>query len=950
MKRAGVIRVLKALWKGAVATFGAVFGGFSAILRGLLGFVVFVAVSGLMVALIGYLAVKPQLDSAMSRAYDILATADKSDFRALSDTEVFDSDNNVVGTINAGHFEYADINNISLNIQNGYIAQEDRRFKEHIGIDAIAIARAGLSLFKHNGEITQGGSTITQQVIKNAFLTQEQTFKRKLVEVLLAPQIEKKFSKADIMEFYCNTNYYSNRCYGVESASKYFFGKSAKDLSIWEAATLVGISNSPSAYDPVKNPEKCKEKRNQVLGSMQEVGFIGSEEYERAIKEPLTILQQTQEGTDENYQVSYAVQSASLELMKLDGFNFKYTFESKEDYDNYMGAYSDKYKEYSDKIRSGGYKIYTTLDSKLQGGVQASIDAGLSQFTELQDNGKYAMQGAAVLVDNETNYVVAIVGGRGTEDQFNRAYLSARQPGSAIKPLLDYGPALDTGEYFPSKIVNDHKWEGGPSNSSNSYRGNVTVREALNRSLNTVAWQILQEVGVRQGVEYLGKMEFQKISYIDSTVEAVSIGGFTTGLRVVDMAKGYSTLANNGTYSDKTCIRAIDFQDNGDLLKFKKDRTEQVYQADTAYMITDMLKGTINESYGTGHGLALSTGMPVAGKTGTTNSSKDTWFCGYSPYYSVAVWVGYDTPRPMPGVYGATYAGKIWQSIMEKANSGKELKDWSAPSTVVLDNYQASTGNRVEHETGHKDLFSITGEIRAKQAEYEKEQLNLSKKVESEVAKFESFQISSVEDTYKVDETSNNLTALIAGIEEEELRNPLLKRVASKHESLNIVVSGMQEEIKLYEESKEKQQEQARKQEELNSQKAREEELKRLKVQSFTDSVTDLNNLKYTDSNTDFMVETARTRLKDLALMPEYDKYYKQLATALKRVTTLADKGTWEIAEAKRVQEEAEAESRAQAEAESRAQEKDKELESIKKPSSPSTEESGIEIGPGVTN
>ena len=270
------------------------------------------------------------------------------------------------------------------------------------------------------------------------------------------------------------------------AASLYYFGKHASDLAPEEAAILIGISNSPSAYDPVAHPDASKEKRNDVLDSMKEVGYLSEEDYERAVNAPFKIVQQESEGTDENYQSSYAIHCAALELMKKDNFQFQYVFKDKEDYTQYTDRYTAAYSEKSDQIRGGGFKIYTSLDSQLQDQLQAQIDQSLSGFTELQDNGKFALQGAGVIVDNKTNYVVAIVGGRGTEDKFNRAYLSARQPGSTIKPLIDYGPAFDTGEYYPTRIVNDHKWNDGPSNSGGRYFGNVTVREALNRSLNTV--------------------------------------------------------------------------------------------------------------------------------------------------------------------------------------------------------------------------------------------------------------------------------------------------------------------------------------------------------------------------------------------------------------------------------------------------------------------------------
>ena len=206
---------------------------------------------GVILCLLIYAKVKPDLDQCRELAYDKLAQMERTDFSMLSDTVIYDKDGRQVGLINAGHYQYVGITRISMNIQNAYIAQEDRRFKSHTGVDWIATFRAGLALVKHRGQVTQGGSTITQQVIKNTYLTQEQTFTRKIVEILLAPEIEKKYSKADIMEFYCNTNFYGHQCYGVEAASRYYFGKHAADLTVEEAAVLVGISNSPSAYDPV---------------------------------------------------------------------------------------------------------------------------------------------------------------------------------------------------------------------------------------------------------------------------------------------------------------------------------------------------------------------------------------------------------------------------------------------------------------------------------------------------------------------------------------------------------------------------------------------------------------------------------------------------------------------------------------------------------------------------
>ena len=672
-----------------------VLGAAGWLLQALLQTVTVLFVLSLAAGCVVFIKVKPHLERSREVAYDTLAQMQRDDFSMLSDTEIFDKDGKRIGIINAGHYEYVDISKISLNLQNAYIAQEDRRFKSHSGVDWIATTRAGLALIKHRGAITQGGSTITQQIIKNTYLTQEQTFTRKMVEILLAPEIEKTYSKADIMEFYCNTNFYGHQCYGVQAASRYYFGKDAADLDVHEAAVLVGISNSPSAYDPVLHPDAALKKRNEVLKSMLEVDMLTEKEYENATSHTLRIIQEQQEGTDDSYLTSYAIHCAALELMKQDDFEFQYTFSNKSDYDAYMEKYTASYNEKNDSIRNGGYKIYTSLDQNIQNTVQNSLDEILSSYTELQDNGKYALQGAAVIVDNQTNYVVAIVGGRGTEDPFNRAYLSARQPGSTIKPLLDYGPAFDTGEYYPSRIIDDHQWEDGPANSGGHYYGPVTVREALNRSLNTVAWQVLEDIGIGTGLSYLDSMQFQRLTYVDNDVPALSIGGFTNGVRVVDMAIGFSTLANSGVFNDRTCIVKIEHEQQGDLTARTFAVTKQVYSVDTAFMLTDVLKGTMTAPYGTGRALGLSGGMPAAGKTGTTNNSKDTWFCGYTRYYTGAVWVGYDTPRAMPGIFGSTYAGVIWKNVMNQLHEGLEPWDWEQPETVVKDSYNPATGARL---------------------------------------------------------------------------------------------------------------------------------------------------------------------------------------------------------------------------------------------------------------
>ena len=853
-----------------------------------------------LIGLLIYAKVRPELDHCREVAYDKLAQMQRQDFHMLSDTEIYDKNDQLIGLINAGHYEYVPISQISMNLQNAYIAQEDRRFKSHTGVDWIATFRAGLALIKNRGEITQGGSTITQQVVKNTYLTQEQSFTRKIVEILLAPEIEKKYSKADIMEFYCNTNFYGNHCYGVEAASRYYFGKDASDLESYEAAVLVGISNSPTAYNPVRNPEASLKKRNDVLHSMLEVGYLSEDAYESAISQPLSIVQEEGEGSNENYMSSYAIHCAALALMKLDNFQFQYIFKDKSDYDTYMENYQATYTEKADDIRAGGDRIYTTLDQDLQTALQSQLDNVLSPYTELQDNGKYALQGAGVIVDNMTNSVVAVVGGRGTEDVYNRAYLSARQPGSTIKPLIDYAPAFDTGEYYPARLVNDHKWENGPSNSGGSYYGNVSVREALNRSLNTVAWQILTDIGVDYGLNYLGEMEFQKLTYIDNGVPSLSIGGFTNGVRVVDMAKAYSTLANGGVYNDQTCIRRIDHEHNGELTKNLKAHSQVVYQQDSAYMLTDILKGTLTESYGTGYGLALENDMPAAGKTGTTNSSKDTWFCGYTRYYTTAIWVGYDTPRAMPGIYGKTYAGKIWKQVMDQIHEGKEPLDWEQPATVEM---------TTDSKSGITDLFSATLHERAEQSLHDKEQRKLEEDLETAVTAFEDKTIETVEDTYWVKEQYQSIISKLNLMDGSDKRTELLERMTKRNEEFAPIISEMQDTITLYEAQKAKEKAEAQKKAEEDAITARKNQEIQTRKNTFLSALRDVENLEYQSSDAESLVQNAINKLSLVETYEEAASYKERLQKAIDRIATLPTESEWQAA--KQAEEEAKAASQA---------------------------------------
>ncbi len=735
-----------------------------------------------------YVKVLPMFTEAREEAFDRLVHLQESDFLLTEDTVIYDKKGNEVGSFDTRRYTYVEISEISPYIYNGYIAVEDRRFRTHGGVDLLATLRAGISLLKNHMRITQGGSTITQQVIKNNLLTQKQDYTRKITEILLAPAVEAEFTKDQIMEFYCNSNYYSNRCYGVEAASQYYFGKSCSDVKPHEAALLIGISNSPFRYDPVVHPDYALKKRNSVLLTMKEEGVITEKQYKKAIKKKLKVLQVTEEEKNENYVTSYAIHCAALSLMEQENFAFQYTFSDKSDYKKYRKRYSKVYNQKCDEIRAGGYKIYTSIDMAKQKKLQKAVNQGLSYSSERDKNSdKYALQGAAVCVDNRTNYVVAIVGGRGTEDEFNRAYLSARQSGSAIKPLIDYAPGFELGVYSPSTLMNDHPIKDGPKNSGDTYRGSIRIREAVERSVNTIAWQVLETITPEYGLSFLDKMKFHNLSYIDNGNMSLSLGGFTLGVRVVDMAKSYSALANGGNYSGRTCIRRIEYGTEGVVYKNSKKKIH-VYSKDASWMMTDVLKGVFREPHGTAHALQMAGGQICAGKTGTANSGKDVWFCGYTKYYTTVVWAGYDTPRAMPGATGASVTGEIWKSYMDQIHANLPPTDFTVPETVCLAKYDAA-GNMISGtemsgnnaRTEGTDYFSR--KILAEKSEYitKLRQKQYKKTIVLLLKEFEKKNVGSMEDYNSFMKEYEELRSLISQVEDTDARERYEDRLESKY-------------------------------------------------------------------------------------------------------------------------------------------------------------------------
>lgn len=886
------VKNAKDVFRIIAGVIGSYAGVISNIIGTAMGILASVMVIGGIVGLCVYVKVLPMFTEAREEVFDKLVHLSEDDFVMKEDTVVYDSKGKQVGSVNAGSYKYVKINDVSPYIYEGYIAVEDKRFKTHGGVDLVATMRAGVSLLKHNMEITQGGSTITQQVIKNNLLTQNKSYTRKIAEILLAPTIESKFTKAQIMEFYCNSNFYGNKCYGVGAASKYYFGKKCADLEPHEAAMLIGLSNSPASYNPVLHPKAALKKRNSVLRIMCKEGVITPKEYKSALKKKLNIKQFSEKGgSKDSYVMSYAIHCAAISLMEKENFKFKYVFDSKEDYQKYNKQYSKVYSEKIESIRSGGYKLYTSINMKKQKKLQKAVDNGLSFNKEKDgDTGKYALQGAAVCINNETNYVEAIVGGRGKNDQYNRAYLAARQSGSAIKPLIDYTPGFESGMYSPSTIVNDHKFANGPSNAGGGYHGNVRIREAVARSLNTVAWQVLDNITVKYGLSFLDKLHFHNISYIDNDNMALSLGGFTEGVRVVDMAKGFSTLSNNGSYSDRTCIKKIEHVSDGVVYKNNNEK-DQVYSQDAAWMMTDVLKGVFNESYGTGRKLKLDNGQICAGKTGTTNSSKDVWFCGYTKYYTTVVWAGYDTPRAMPGASGASIPGVIWKDYMDDIHKKLKPEDFIMPSTISLAKYDGN-GNIIEgtaisgssKRTYGMDYFSKT--ILSEKAD--EVQVLKDKKYQKEVLKklknFEKRYISNIADYYDLENDYKELTDMISSIVDDDVRTDYAVRARNKYDSLKDETVSWKKVVKAYEKQQKEENERLAEKKKNDSERALKNQIYKNKIELARTRIKRMHGYLYQPSNMQILIDSAKEALDACKGYSEYynlkamfDMYKKEL-------------------------------------------------------------------------
>lgn len=627
-----------------------------------------ISLTCLAIALVFYFKYGRELTNYQLAAKEMVDNSTKETFRQAETSLVYDIDGNLISVLKGEKdVYYVTIDKIPELVKSAMISIEDKKFKSHVGVDLKANIRAVLALVKNKGEVTQGASTITQQLARNIFLTHEVSFERKFKEIFLAMELERKYSKDQILEFYLNNIYFANGYYGIEAASRGYFGKGVSDLSLGEITFLCAVPNNPTIYNPRTNKDNTIKRSERILYQMLQDGVITSDEYEAAKGEKIKLKKQTLE--KQNYVETFVFYSATRALMEKEGFQFVNQFSSKAEEEEYTERYNELYNKIQRSLYYGGYRIYTSIDMKKQEQLQDSVDEVLKEFTDVGSDGIYELQSGAVSIDNKTGRVLAIVGGRYQDTvgyTLNRAYQSFRQPGSAIKPLIVYTPAFEKG-YYPDDIVVDEKFKDGPSNANNVYSGEITIEKAVEVSKNTIAWKIFEELTPKVGLSYLLNMNFTKIDKNDY-YPAASLGGFTVGVSPLEITSAYAALANDGLYREPTCI--IEIKDsNGNVLVDSELAEKRVYESNASRMMTSVLQ-TVMKS-GTGKNLNLKN-MVSAGKTGTTNDKKDGWFVGYTPYYTTGVWVGYDSPKQLDSLSGASYPGRIWKDYMTVIHEGLE--------------------------------------------------------------------------------------------------------------------------------------------------------------------------------------------------------------------------------------------------------------------------------------
>ncbi len=570
---------------------------------------------------------------------------------------------------------WVDIEDMTENLPNAFIAIEDERFREHSGVDIKRTFGAFLQWMM--GRDSYGGSTITQQLVKNITGDKDRSPIRKVQEIIRAMNLEKKMSKDQIIEMYMNTIYFGEGCHGVQVAANHYFSKKVSDLTLEECASLAGIVKAPATYNPVKNYENNKERRDVILNKMAELGMISEDERDAA-KAKETALKV---GSGNSEAVNLDVKSYFVDAVVDDVIH------------DLMEKENLTESEATNKLYTSGFKIYSTYDPN----VQNAIDK-VYQNTSNFPNSK--VQSAMVVMDPYTGHIKGLVGGVGKKTVargLNRATQSKRQPGSAFKPVAVYAPAIEYNVVTPATLVNDAALTIGdwsPKNSGGGYLGMMTVRRAVEKSRNIPAVKVLRELTPEKSFSFLTQKlgfttlvenEIRNGKQVSDQNLSTALGGITDGVTVEEMTAAYCAFINSGMYNKAiTYTKVID--SNGRVVLENKVQNKRAMSEQTAYLMTNILSGVTTRGTGTGAKVA---NVFTAGKTGTTNSNKDRWFVGMTPNYVAGVWMGYDQPKSMSG---SNFCTSVFKKVMTEIHKNVEEKTIQMPDGVIKRTVCQDTG------------------------------------------------------------------------------------------------------------------------------------------------------------------------------------------------------------------------------------------------------------------
>ncbi|AMA73824.1 MULTISPECIES: transglycosylase domain-containing protein [Aneurinibacillus] len=560
---------------------------------------------------------------------------------------------------------------VSPHLIDAIISTEDKYFFEHNGIVPSAIARAGIQQIT-GASVQTGGSTLTQQLVKQTILSPEQTMERKFKEIFLALRIERMFSKEQILDAYINKMYFGKNAngsnvYGVQAAAKGIFGVNAKDLNIAQSAYLAGMLQAPSSYIPFKKRglQLGKERQKIVLNRMLENGKITKQQYDEALAYDIEahLAKPTPKAFEKYPFLMMEIEKRAAEIL------LQQDFEKKPELKNQ--PYEKLLEEKRMAVRQGGYHIYTTIDKRIYEKMQEIATDSDNFGPERPPIGGKRMpeQVGAILIHNKTGAILGMIEGRDFEIEKTNHATVPRQPGSAIKPVGVYAPAIEEGIISPDSIVVDEEtvFPGGytPKNDSNNFKGPMTIRHALKFSRNVPAVKVYFETGVKKSLSYVKKMGINSIVDSDYYLPT-ALGGFTHGISVEELTNAYATFPNEGNFIDAYLIERIENSEH-EVIYQHKPKPVRVFSPQTAWMITDMLRDVIDSGTGT-RVRPYKMGRDVAGKTGTSQDYRDKWFVGYTPDISLGVWIGYDKKYKLykSSFYNAQYVwGKIFSSALK---------------------------------------------------------------------------------------------------------------------------------------------------------------------------------------------------------------------------------------------------------------------------------------------